>query len=51
MSKILNITDSVLKDMGLEKNSVKTILDFIELYKKTENKEILKSLLSDILDY
>ncbi|NCQ11950.1 MAG: hypothetical protein GW809_07380 [Bacteroidetes bacterium] len=51
MFEELNISNSVLQELGLEKKSVKTMLDFIELYKKTENKEILNSLLSDILEY
>ena len=48
--KKTEILNENLKQLGLEKKSIKILLDFIELYKKTENKEILKSLLFDILN-
>lgn len=51
MSETIKLSDFKLKELGLDKNAIKTILDFIELYKETKNREILNSLLSDILEY
>ena len=42
--------DPILESLSLDKKSIKTILDFINLYRDTENKEILNSLFSDILN-
>lgn len=50
LDKIKNL-DSILESMSLDKKSISIILDFIDIYQKTENKEVLKSLLFDILNH
>ena len=51
MLELIKFSDFDLKELGLDEKSIKTMLDFINLYKETKNKVVLNSLLSDILDH